>query len=206
MNSAVVAALVTGGFALIVALYNAGSSYWRERRLRELGFDYDTLLEIRKSELARADTAHKARTEYEYSARLSLYQRFEPILFQLLDLSDYALDRIRNLTEPSVWSKFALAEPSREHSGRPPMAEAEYEMISTLYGLFVPLTLVRSMSRQLTLVDLSLEPRIELPYYLASRIYGSFKDDRKLAAMQPQIEYDPFHPDWRTRRGCTRRS
>lgn len=80
------------------------------------------------------------------------------------------------------------------------MAEAEYEMISTLYGLFAPLALVRSMSRQLTFVDLSLEPRIEFPYYLASRIYESFKDDRKLAAIHPKIEYDPFHPEWRVRR------
>ncbi len=200
MDSAVVAALVTGGFALVVALYSAGSSHRRERRLRELGFDYDNLLELHKSELSRVDTAHKARTEYEYSARLSLYQRFDPILFQLIDLSDYALDRIKNLTEPSVWQKFALAEPSRAHSGRPPMAEAGYEMISTLYGLFAPLALVRSMSRQLTLVDLSLEPRIEFPYYLANRIYGSFKDDRRLAAIHPEIEYDPFHPEWRARR------
>lgn len=200
MNSAVVAALVTGGFALLVALYSAGYSYRRERRLRELGFGYDTRLEIRKSELSRADAAERARTEYEYSARLSLYQRFEPVLFQLVDLADYALDRIKNLTEPSVWPKFALAEPSRAHSGRPPMAEAGYEMISTIYGLFAPLVLVRSMSRQLTLVDLSLEPRIEFPYYLASRIYSSFKDDMKLAAMHPLLGYDPFHPEWRARR------
>ncbi len=200
MSSAVVAALVTGGFALLVALYSAGSSYRRERRLRELGFGYDTRLETRKSELSRADAADRARREYEYSARLSLYQGFEPVLFQLMDLADYALDRIRNLTEPSVWPKFALAEPSRAHSGRPPMAEAEYEIISTLYGLFAPLVLVRSMSRQLTLVDLSLEPRIEFPYYLASRIYSSFRDDIKLAAMHPQLGYDPFHPEWRKRR------
>ena len=53
MNSAVVAALVTGGFALVVALYSAGSSHRRERRLRELGFDYDNLLEFHKSELSR---------------------------------------------------------------------------------------------------------------------------------------------------------
>jgi hypothetical protein len=200
MNPAVVAALVTGGSALAIALFNAGFSYRRERRLSALGFGYETLLEIRKSELSRVEMAEKARTEYEYSARLSLYNRFEPILFQLVDLADYALDRIKNLTDPSVWPKFVLAESSRPHSGRPPMAEAQYELISTLYGLFAPLVLVRSMNRQLTLVDLSLEPRIEFSYYLVSRIYDSFKDDIKLAAMRPQVEYDPFHPEWRARR------
>jgi hypothetical protein len=200
MEPAVIAAVVTGGFALVVALYNALTSYRRERKLRELGFTYDTMLESRKSELSREETAAKARADYEYSARLSLYKRFEPRLFQLMDLADYALDRIKNLTDPSVWTKFVLTEAPRPGIGRPPMAQADYELTSTLYGLFAPLVLVRSMSRQLTLVDLSLERRIELPYYLASRIYGSFKDDAKLAAMHPPLTYTPFHPAWRERR------
>lgn len=75
MISAIVAALVTGGFALLLALYNTRSSYRSERHLRELGFGYDAQLKIRKSELSRANAAERARTEYEYSARLSLYPR-----------------------------------------------------------------------------------------------------------------------------------
>jgi hypothetical protein len=55
-------------------------------------------------------------------------------------------------------------------------------VVSTLYGLYAPLAVVRSMSRNLTLVDLSLEPRIELQDHLASRLYGSMKDDAILAA------------------------
>jgi hypothetical protein len=51
--------------------------------------------------------------------------------------------------------------------------------------------------RRAPLVDLSLEPRSELPYYLASRIYGSFKDDAKLASVHPPLTYDPFHSEWR---------
>jgi hypothetical protein len=200
MDPPVLAAIITGAFALAVALYNAASNYRRERRLREIGFSYDTMLELRKSELSREEATAKARTDYEYTARLSLYQRFEPLLFQLLDLGDYAVDRIKNLTDPSVWTKFVLAEDDHASAGRPPMAKADYELVSTLYGLFAPLVLVRSMNRQLTLVDLSLEERIELPYYLASRIYGSFKDDAKLASIDPALPYHPFDPAWRQRR------
>ncbi len=192
--------MITGGCALVVALYSAVSGYRRERMLRELGFSYDTELAARKSELAREETAARARTEYEYSARLSMYQRFEPLMFQLIDLAELAVDRIKNLTYPSVWAELVLAEPPVAGSGRPPMAAADYELTSTLYGLFAPLAVVRSMTRQLTLVDLSLEKRVELPYYLASCIYGSFKDDAKLAAMAPAVKYDPFHPEWRERR------
>jgi hypothetical protein len=197
MKPAVIAALVTGVFALAVALYNAGSTYWRERKLRELGFGFEAMLEQRKSELSREEAAARARTEYEYNARLSLYQRFEPLLFQLVDLGDFALDRIKNLAEPSVWTKFVVAEGSRPRMGRAPVAKPAYELVSTVYGLFAPLVLVRSMNRQLTLVDLSLEQRIELPYYLASRIYGSFKDDAKLASLAPPLPYDPFNSKWR---------
>jgi hypothetical protein len=200
MSPTVIAALVTAASALAVALYSARAGYRRDQKLRELGFSYDTKLEGRKSELSREDAIMKARTEYEYNARLSLYQRFEPLLFQLVDLANYALDRIKNLTKPSVWAEFVLAESSQAGSGRPPMAKADYELVSTVYGLFAPLVIVRSMSRQLTLVDLSLEQRIELPYYVASHIYSSFNDDAKLAAMHPAVSYDPFHPEWRERR------
>jgi hypothetical protein len=186
MDTAVLVAIITGVFALAVALYDAASSYRRERKLKKLGFRYDELL-----------VAAKAKTDYEYNARVHLYQRFEPLLFQLVELGDYALDRIKNLTQPAVWPKLELAEDSGSIPGRPPMAKPDYELVSTLYGLFAPLVLVRFMSRQLTFVDLSLERRIEVPYYLATRIYGSFKDDHKLASMEPQLAYDPFDPDWR---------
>ena len=100
----------------MVALYSAVSGYHRERMLRELGFSYDTELEARKSELAREETAARARTEYEYSARLSMYQRFEPLMFQLIDLAELAVDRIKNLTYPSVWAaRYRRAVKARGH-------------------------------------------------------------------------------------------
>lgn len=197
MSSGVLAALITGGCALAVAIYSALYGYSRARMLREQSFRFDSELEALKSELARADAAARARTEYEYSARLSLYQRFEPLLFQLAGLAEMAVDRIKNLTNTSVWADLVLAEPSTAGSGRPPMAAADYEMTSALYGLFAPLVVVRFMTRQLTLVDLSLEERVELPYYLASCLYGSFRDDARLAAMAPTLKYEPFHPQWR---------
>jgi hypothetical protein len=78
------------------------------------------------------------------------------------------------------------------------MVKPNYTAVSTVYGLFAPLMIVRFMSRQLTLVDLSLEPRIELQYFLAGRLYGSFKDDSRLAAIEPVVPYEPLgHDDWR---------
>jgi hypothetical protein len=77
------------------------------------------------------------------------------------------------------------------------MAAANYSVVSTLYGLYAPVVVIRGMSRDLTLVDLSLEPRIDLQYKLAYCIYGSFTDDATLAALPPKRDYDPFDENWR---------
>jgi hypothetical protein len=177
------AALVTAGGALVLGIWNAT----RVRKLEHL-----------KSELAREEASAKAKLDYEYEARRRLYGRFEPALFQLLELGDYALERIVNLTDADVWREFRPAEDEAPGARRPPMIKPNYAAVSTVYGLFAPLMIVRLMSRQLTLVDLSLEPRIELQYFLAGRLYGSFKDDFKLAAIEPIVPYDPLiQGDWR---------
>jgi hypothetical protein len=177
------AALVTAGGALVLGIWNAT----RVRKLEHL-----------KSELAKEEAAAKAKLDYEYEARRRLYGRFEPALFQLLELGDYALERIVNLTDADVWREFRPAEDEAPGARRPPMIKPNYAAVSTVYGLFAPLMIVRLMSRQLTLVDLSLEPRIELQYFLAGRLYGSFKDDFKLAAIEPIVPYDPLiQGDWR---------
>src|SRR5947208_2629943 len=135
MDPPVLAAVVTGACGLAVSVYNTVSSARRERMLRRLGFRYDTALEEWKSKLAREEAATRARTEYEYAARMRLYERFEPLLFQLRDHAEYALDRIQNLTDPAVWPKLELikAEAGLATRGRPPLAASHYEMVATLY-------------------------------------------------------------------------
>lgn len=192
MPSAVVAAIITGCVSLILALYNFWAALQQHKRLGQL--------EERRAELA-------AKLDYEYEARKRLYNAFEPTLFQLLELAEYALNRIKNLTNPKVWRDFSPGEPEPPaEAGRPPMASAKYEVVSTLYGLFAPLVVIRSMSRGLTLVDLSLEKRIKLQYDLASHIYDCVKDDFKLAEIEPVIPYDPFADGWRELRKTNPRS
>jgi hypothetical protein len=153
-------------------------------------------LERMRSELAREETAMKAKVDYEYDARRRLYERFEPALFQLLELAEFAVERIQELTNARIWSELIPAE-DEPSTPRPRMVKPTYAAVATVYGLFAPLVVVRHMSRQLTLVDLSLEARIQLQYFLAARLYGSFKDDFQLAAIDPAIPYDPRNPNWR---------
>jgi len=90
------AAIITGGLSLVLAVYNLWGAMQQDRRV--------VALEQLRSELAREASAEKAKLDYEYEARRRLYDRFEPALFQLLEQALYALDRIKNLTNPEVWA------------------------------------------------------------------------------------------------------
>jgi hypothetical protein len=188
----VVAAIVAAAVSLVLAVAN----YLLARRQASLTAE----LERTKAELGRRAAEDKARLDYQYEAKRRLYERFEPLLFQLLELSDYALDRIKNLTDPNVWPDLAVGEKSWPGTRRPPMAADKYETVSTLYGLYSPLVVIRCMSEGLTLVDLSLEPRIQLQYHLASRLYGCVKEDKRLSRIAPAVEYEPFAEGWREKR------
>jgi hypothetical protein len=175
----------------VLAIYNLAA---RQQHQRVVAFE-----ELR-SGLSLEVMVQKAKLDYAYEARRRLYDRFEPALFQLLELADYALDRIKNLTKADVWSELAESEPNPPASLRATLPAAKYEVVSTLYGLYAPLAVVRSMSRGLTLVDFSLEPRIEFQYHLVSRLYGSMKDDFLMAQITPSINYTPFAVGWRALR------
>jgi hypothetical protein len=184
-------ALLTALAALTGVLFNAWHAHRQDARLLEL--------EKRKSELVRQENAEKSKLDYEYEARKRLYTRFEPLTFQLLDLAEYAIERIKALTEPRIWREFTPAEDEEQawQERRPVLARSTYSLVSSLYGLLAPLVIVRFMSRELTLADLSLDPRIELQYFLASKAYGVLKDDERIAEADPPIRYDPFARGWR---------
>jgi hypothetical protein len=193
MEPEVLVAFVTAAGALVTALAASALGVWNARRVRDLEFI--------KSHLAREEARYKATLDYEYAAHRRIYERFEPAVFQLLELADYAVERIASLTDPKTWDAFVPAEKEpRRKAARPQMIQKNYAAVSTVYGLYAPMVIVRAMSRDLTMVDLSLERRIEVQYFLASRIYGSFKDDAKLAAIDPRLPYDPRNNDWRRKR------
>lgn len=191
--AAVIAAIATALTSLVLAGYNLHLARQHDHRV--------AALEERKSQLDRLTAADKAKLDYEYEARRNLYSQFEPALFQLLELADYALERIWGLSDPETWPALAIGEePAPDVGQRAPMAAAKYEVVSTAYGLYAPLVMIRSMSRNLTLVDLSLDRRIELQHFLASRLYGSVKEDAYLASIEPRIQYKPFAEGWRQKR------
>jgi hypothetical protein len=144
---------------------------------------YKNLLKTQKSE-------EDARREYEYDSRKNLYVEFEPLLFQLNELSDRAYRRIIGLVRDF---RNGNLEPHRgwlsdDNSYFP------YYSTATLHALLAPLGIFKLMSRRLTLYDLNLDTSFRNQYLLAKFVYRSFTLDFKLANSGYRIYYDPIIP------------
>jgi len=125
-----------------------------------------------------------ARRDYEYEARKRLYEECEPLLFQLIELSENALHRIYSIARTAKAGELS----SREGWLSDTRA---YYTVSTVYKLMAPLVIYRLIQRRLTLVDLNVDPHINAQYSLAKRVYISFTDDFELARINPELDYDP---------------
>jgi hypothetical protein len=123
-----------------------------------------------------------ARRDYEYEAKKRLYNEYEPLLFQLYELSEDALRRI-----------FGLAREARQGSGS--LSDVVgYYTANTLYRFLAPLAVFKLMQRRLTLVDLTLNPTYANQYLLAKALYHTFSHDFRLANSNPKLDYDPHKP------------
>lgn len=192
MAPQVLAAIITGGLSLVLALYNLWAARQQDKRV--------FALEKLRSQLAGEEAARKARIDYEYDALRRLHDACGPAMFTLFDLAEEALQVIKGLTDPSVWVELAKPEPTPPTTERPTLPAAKYEALSGIYGLYAPLAVIRGMGRKLSQLDLTLDPLTELQYFLAARLYNTFKDDATLAAIEPALPYTPFAPGWRTKR------
>jgi hypothetical protein len=189
MDPEVIAASIAAAVALVLAVVNWVTAMRQDRRVTEL--------ERLKSELVLEQVRDKARLDYEYEARRRLHSTAGPAMFQLMDLAEFAIEMIKQLTDPAVWIELAKTEANPPATVRPSLPRPKYETVAALYGLYAPLVVIRGLGRNLSQLDLSLEPVIELQYHLCSKVYGSFKDDLELAALEPAVSYRPFAPGWR---------
>ncbi len=181
-----IVAVIAGFFSVLVA----GISYLSSRKNAR---DLESL----KADLAEKQAEKNARRDYLYEARKRLYQEYEPLLFQLVELSDTALGRI-----------YALARTARQgdlgpdHSGwlSPDDPSSGYFVANTIYRVLAPLVIIKLIQRRLTLVDLTVDSHINHQYLLAKWLYISFTDDFRLASMEPSLEYDPHTKERQERR------
>lgn len=172
LNIEVVTALIAAVASLVVAIIGFIGGRKNERDLEEL-----------RAKLTESQSERDARRDYEYEARKRLYHEFEPLLFQFVELAESAQRRIGSIARTARQGNLGLDQGwlSRE----------SYYFAVTMYKLIAPLVIVRLIQRRLTLVDLTVDPKINVQYALMKRLYNSFTDDFDLARMEPVIEYDP---------------
>jgi hypothetical protein len=141
-----------------------------------------------KATLEDRNSATAARRDYEYEARKRLYDEVEPLLFQVYEAMDEAHHRVRSLTRTSRNGELGW------------LQQNGYYLSSTVYKLLLPVALLRLIQKRMTLVDLGLDPQIELRYLLLKQYARSFTDDFIFAQTTPQLPYDPNNADWRKKR------
>lgn len=125
-----------------------------------------------------------ARRDYEYEARKRLYEKCEPLLFQLNESAEDAFFRINSLARTA----------SHGDLGKDGwLSRKGYYMISTIYFLLKPLVIIRLIQKQLTMVDLTLDPRINMKYAIAKKIYISLSSDFEFSKLDPVLEYEPIY-------------
>jgi hypothetical protein len=125
-----------------------------------------------------------ARTTYEYESKKRLYKQCEPILFQLVELSDSAKWRIIGLADDASEGRL---KPNEGH-----LSDVnKYTFKTTIYRFIAPMVAFRLLQGQLTLIDLSLDSRISIQYDIAKAIYSTFSSDYAIAKSNPELDYQP---------------
>jgi hypothetical protein len=139
--------------------------------------------------LQRQQAERTAERDYEYEARKRVYKELQPLLFQLSDACESAYGRIENLALASRGGWLDL-EPEPEENW---LRNDRYYRESTIYRLLLPAALIRLCRRKLTLVDLSVEPRLRAQLALARLIYSTWNDGYEIARLAGFGE--EYHPE-----------
>ena len=185
-NAYDISAIIVAVISLISAAVVAILTYiFNKKQNRELTKQSEHL-ELLKSRLETQKDEKAAKTDYEYDARKNLYVHFEPLLFQLHELSHRAYERITQLAEDFRRGNL------RDNGGW--LCEYDgFYFTMTLYLLLAPVGIFYLMSRRLTQFDLQLDSFYDNQYLLSKLIYRTFSHDFKLASYAPSM--DDYKPD-----------
>lgn len=204
MDEGAIAALFTGLFAIIVAiiaLIQARDGQAAARLAADQADKAAVALEGVKADLARRGADDQARRDYEYGARTRLYAVVEPLLFQVDESARVAAAEIDRLWNDDHQQRLAMSADSRTALASGGfIGSTSYDCTFAAYALLRPLGSYRLIQRQLTSVDLGVDPRIRAQWILLHSAYRVTGHDHQLAALGRALAYEPRVSDWRTAR------
>lgn len=177
MDVPIYVAIISAIASLVVAIVSAVIALRNQRNLENL-----------KASLVQEGLEKNARRDYEYSAKKKLYESYEPLLFQLSELSDMAFSRIEGIAKNAkegtrldnqIWQQF----------------DSHY-FRTTIYNVFAPLAIFKLIQKKLTFADFRIEEGIFLQYSLIKTLFYSFADDFKIARMRDLPEDKVYFARW----------
>jgi hypothetical protein len=173
-----ITAIIVGIISLIssaaIAIITYRLTSKNDTKLECLRNENNNKLEKLRSQLEMIQSEKKALIDYKNEAQKRLYLEFEPLSFQLVELSEHAMRRIRGLAREAREGHMGLKENWYAD-------DTSVHMINAIYRLLAPLAVFRLMQRKLTYVDLTLDKSVNLRYKLAKVLYYSFTHDQKTA-------------------------
>ena len=188
MSDEVLAAVVAAAASLVVAVSSILASARTNKRVAGLTRDLEKQKLRLASELEEQRAIRNARRDYEYEARKRLYGECEPLLFEAAELAERARARVLSIAR-TCRQEDLLPDGSGWLSG------PGYYFRSTVCFLLAPMTSFKILQHRLTVIDLSLEPRLQAQYELLKLIFRSFTEDHDLARCEPGLQYQPDRAD-----------
>lgn len=180
-------ALVT---AVASGLYTVWQGVATERQARELeALKSRFALEQQKAQAVLTDenAEEQARREYRFEALKRLYADVQPLMFQMRDPLQSAVDHVANFARASRDGR--LSGPDR------PWLTDVYYIDATLYRLTAPAAYYELMRERLSLIDLSLDARAAAAYRLLDQYTRAMRADYRLApAFYGERGYQPDGP------------
>ncbi|SRR6266568_4854140 len=183
MSDQTILAVATAIISLIVSVVTAVVAYVSK-------LSSETRIAQLQDRLTEARSERGARRDYMYEARKRLYSDFQPVLFQMVERCDGALNRIRDGIAGGA-REGRILWPSRlgeDWTGDP------YHMISTAWDLLAPLAFFRMGQQKLTGLDLSVDAVIRWQYRLAKELYTTWTMGNELASQDPALPYEDAEP------------
>jgi hypothetical protein len=170
-----VPAVITGGLAASTAVFLA----FLNRRAQRTAADVATAEHLRvetklkqvEADLSGRSAVDAARREYEYAALNRLYSQVNPLIFQLRELCRGSSNRARRI----VSTEMRVHDP--EH------------LLTSTQRLFAPLVIVQEIQRNLTALDLRLDPTLSAQYQVAREILWNFHAGVAMSNTAPTIPY-----------------
>ncbi len=166
MSDQTILAVATAIISLIVSVVTAVVAYVSK-------LSSETRIAQLQDRLTEARSERGARRDYMYEARKRLYSDFQPVLFQMVERCDGALNRIRDGIAGGA-REGRILWPSRlgeDWTGDP------YHMISTAWDLLAPLAFFRIWQ-----------------YRLAKELYTTWTMGNELASQDPALPYEDAEP------------